>query len=111
MKKWMCICAAAVLAVSALTGCSTSAGAATTAAQTEAATTDAAKAETEKKETAKTAEASEKAQDTASEEIVTPAMPSRKGLYRNIILLSHFPVRAVRSRQTSPCGTPRTEPR
>ena len=37
MKKWMCICAAAVLAVSALTGCSTSAGAATTAAQTEAA--------------------------------------------------------------------------
>ena len=55
MKKWMCICAAAVLAVSALTGCSTSAGAATTAAQTEAATTDAAKAETEKKETAKTA--------------------------------------------------------
>ena len=73
MKKWMCICAAAVLAVSALTGCSTSAGAATTAAQTEAATTDAAKAETEKKETAKTAEASEKAQDTASEEIAAAA--------------------------------------
>ena len=40
MKKWMCICAAAVLAVSALTGCSTSAGAATTAAQTEAAKDD-----------------------------------------------------------------------
>ena len=73
MKKWMCICAAAVLAVSALTGCSTSAGAATTAAQTEAATTDAAKAETEKKETAKTAEAPEKAQDTASEEIAAAA--------------------------------------
>ena len=73
MKKWMCICAAAVLAVSALTGCSTSAGAATTAAQTEAATTDAAKAETEKKETAKTAEALEKAQDTASEEIAAAA--------------------------------------
>lgn len=73
MKKWMCICAAAVLAVSALTGCSTSAGSATTAAQTEAATTDAAKAETEKKETAKTAEAPEKAQDTASEEIAAAA--------------------------------------
>lgn len=73
MKKWMCICAAAVLAVSALTGCSTSAGAATTAAQTEAAKEDAAKAETEKKETAKTAEASEKAQDTASEEIEAAA--------------------------------------
>ena len=73
MKKWMCICAAAVLAVSALTGCSTSAGAATTAAQTEAATTDAAKAETEKKETAKTAEAPEKGQDTASEEIAAAA--------------------------------------
>ncbi len=73
MKKWMCICAAAVLAVSALTGCSTSAGAATTAAQTEAAKEDAAKAETEKKETAKTAEASEKAQDTASEEIAAAA--------------------------------------
>ena len=73
MKKWMSICAAAVLAVSALTGCGTSAGAATTAAQTEAATTDAAKAETEKKETAKTAEAPEKAQDTASEEIAAAA--------------------------------------
>ncbi|MCQ5146672.1 peptidylprolyl isomerase, partial [Enterocloster bolteae] len=49
------------------------AGAATTAAQTEAAMEDAAKAETEKKETAKTAEASEKAQDTASEEIEAAA--------------------------------------
>lgn len=38
MKKWMCICAAAVLAVSSLAGCSTSAGAATTAARTESQT-------------------------------------------------------------------------
>jgi peptidyl-prolyl cis-trans isomerase B (cyclophilin B) len=68
MKKWMSICAAAVLAVSALAGCSTSAGTATTAAQTEAA-----KAETAEKETIKTAEASEGARDTASEEIKTAA--------------------------------------
>ena len=51
MKKWMCICAAAVLAVSALTGCGTSAGAATTAARTEASKEEAAKAEAVKKET------------------------------------------------------------
>lgn len=49
MKKWMCICAAAVLAVSALTGCGTSAGAATTAARTEASKEEAAKAEAVKK--------------------------------------------------------------
>ena len=81
MKKWMSICAAAVLAVSALAGCSTSAGTATTAAQTEAAKEDAAKAETAEKETIKTAEketiktaeASEGARDTASEEIKTAA--------------------------------------
>lgn len=41
MKKWMCICAAAVLAVSALAGCSSSAGAAAMAAQSESRTTEA----------------------------------------------------------------------
>lgn len=78
MKKWMCICAAAVLAVSALTGCGTSAGAATTAARTEAAgeegaKAETAKAETAKKETTRTAETSEEARDTASEEIQAAA--------------------------------------
>ena len=73
MKKWMCICAAAVLAVSALTGCGTSAGAATTAARTEASKEEAAKAEAVKKETTKTSEASEEAGDTASEEIQAAA--------------------------------------
>ena len=63
MKKWMCICAAAVLTVSALTGCGASAGAATTAARTEAA----------KEEASKASEASEKAGDTASEEIQAAA--------------------------------------
>lgn len=76
MKKWICICAAAVLAVSALAGCSTSAGAATTAAQTESQT----KAETTKAETTKAESAGEsrdaagspeetKAEETASEAV------------------------------------------
>lgn len=65
MKRWMSICAAAVLAVTALAGCSNSAGAADaqtqTESQTKASQAETTKAETTKADTAQTETAAESA--------------------------------------------------
>ena len=74
MKRWTCMCAAAVLAVFALTGCSTSAGAAATAAQTES-QTDGSQAETTAEALRESAgdAGTAQAEETSSEELLAAA--------------------------------------